>query len=178
VEAAIFRNTDVVADAHALPFMDAAFDAVVVMNAFEHYRDPPLAAREIFRVLRPGGTLLVRTAFLQPLHEAPWHFYNCTKYGLLEWFKAFEPSRVVVSDNFTPSYAVAWLLSEAEAALRQDVSAAAADDFLSAPISRFVAFWRDEATRADPLWADFAKLPQATQEGMAAGFEYVGTKPR
>lgn len=177
VEAAIFRHTAVVADSHSLPFVDGAFAAVVVMNAFEHYRDPPLAAREIFRVLRPGGRLLVRTAFLQPLHEAPWHFYNCTKYGLLEWFKAFETSDVRVSDNFTPSYSVAWLLSEAEAALRRDVSPAAADAFLNAPVSRFVDFWRDEATRSDRLWSDFAKLPQATQESMAAGFEYVGTKP-
>jgi hypothetical protein len=176
-EAGIFRHTAVVADAHALPFIDGAFAAVVTMNAFEHYRDPALAAREIFRVLRPGGKLLARTAFLQPLHEAPWHFYNCTKYGLLEWFKAFETVDVRVSDNFAPSYAVAWLLAEAEAALRRDVSPAAAEAFLSAPIGRFVAFWRNEAARADPLWTDFAKLSQATQEGLAAGFEYVGTKP-
>ncbi len=176
-EAAIFRHTAVVADSHALPFVDGSFAAVVSMNAFEHYRDPKRAAREIFRVLRPGGTLLVRTAFLQPLHEAPWHFYNTTRYGLLEWFKAFETVAVHVSDNFTPSYAVAWLLSEAEAALRRDVSPDAAEAFLNAPVGRFVAFWRDEAARADPLWTEFAKLSQATQEGLAAGFEYVGIKP-
>jgi SAM-dependent methyltransferase len=176
-EAAIFRHTAVVADSHTLPFVDGAFAAVVVMNAFEHYRDPPLAAREILRVLRPGGTLLVRTAFLQPLHEAPWHFYNCTRYGLEQWFADFETARLHVSDNFTPSYTVSWLLSEAEEALRAGVSPEAAEAFARAPVGTFVRFWRDEGTRRDPLWANFARLPQPAQERIAAGFEYVGVKP-
>lgn len=59
VEAAIFRNTDIVADAHALPFADASFDALIALNAFEHYHLPLLAAREIHRVLRPGGRVVI-----------------------------------------------------------------------------------------------------------------------
>src|SRR5439155_3419021 len=35
-EAAIFRNTDIVADAHRLPFKNDVFAAVIAMNAFEH----------------------------------------------------------------------------------------------------------------------------------------------
>ena len=48
------RATDVVVDAHRLPFADGTFDLVVAMNAFEHYRDPTLA-RQIRRVLAPAG---------------------------------------------------------------------------------------------------------------------------
>jgi SAM-dependent methyltransferase len=100
-EAAVFRHTDILVDAHCLPFADSAFEAAVVMNAFEHYREPQQVARELFRVLRPGGKVLVHTAFLQPLHEKPRHFYNCTRYGLEEWFKDFETERLLVSDNFS-----------------------------------------------------------------------------
>ena len=45
LDAAVFGPTDVVGDAHHLPFGDADFDLVVAMNAFEHYRDPSLRRR-------------------------------------------------------------------------------------------------------------------------------------
>ena len=106
-EYSIFRNTDVVTDAHHLPFADAAFDAVVSFNTFEHLYDPNAAAAEISRVLKPGGRLIVHTAFLQPVHEPPHHYYNVTEYGLRKWFEAFDISSVSVSENFQPAHVLA-----------------------------------------------------------------------
>lgn len=177
VEYAIFRHTDVVGDAHALPFDDEVFEAIVVMNAFEHYREPRKVAEELMRVLKPEGRILIRTAFMQPLHERPWHFFNCTRYGLAEWFKSFETDKLHVSDNFTPSHSIAWLASEAEAALRGEVSSESADAFRAAPIGALIDLWRDPSKRQTPLWNDFAKLSQTTQEITAAGFEFQGRKP-
>jgi glycosyltransferase involved in cell wall biosynthesis/GT2 family glycosyltransferase/SAM-dependent methyltransferase/uncharacterized protein YbaR (Trm112 family) len=177
VEYSIFRHTDVVADAHDLPFFDETFEAIVVMNAFEHYRNPHEVAAELLRILKPGGRILVRTAFMQPLHERPWHFYNCTRYGLAEWFKDFDIERLHVSDNFCPNHSIAWLASEAETALRSDVSAGSADTFASAPIGSLIEMWRDPGKRATPLWTNFDSLSQATQEVTAAGFELLGRKP-
>jgi glycosyltransferase involved in cell wall biosynthesis/ubiquinone/menaquinone biosynthesis C-methylase UbiE len=176
VEYAIFRHTDIVADAHSLPFDDECFDAVVVMNAFEHYREPHKVAAELHRILKPGGRIHIHTAFLQPLHEKPWHFFNCTRYGLAEWFKAFETERLDVSKNFCPNHTVAWIASELEAAFRQDVSPAVADAFRSASIGELVDLWRDPSKRDRPLWSDFEKISQANQEVAAAGFELVGRR--
>lgn len=43
----------------ALPFADAAFDAVTVLGALEYMESPESALTECRRVLRPGGTLVV-----------------------------------------------------------------------------------------------------------------------
>src|SRR5262249_14199018 len=46
-------------DATGLPFAAAQFDLVVSRFAFHHIDDPGLAAREMARVCRPGGTVVV-----------------------------------------------------------------------------------------------------------------------
>ena len=56
------------ADACALPFADASFDMVISSECIEHTLDPRLALREIHRVTRPGGRLLVTVP------NQAWHF--------------------------------------------------------------------------------------------------------
>jgi len=178
-DAAVFRHTDLIADVHHLPFADQIFDAVIALNAFEHYRDPPTAAREILRILRPGGRVLIRTAFMQPLHEAPWHFYNCTRFGLEAWFEDFETEKLHVSENFHPGFSLSWLASELELALRARMSDAEADAFLATPLRSVISLWRapEAAKNAEPFWKNLAALPQDVQAITAAGFEFLGRRP-
>lgn len=46
-------------DAGLLPFRDASFDKVVCTNSFHHYPDHRAALKEIARVLKPGGLLVL-----------------------------------------------------------------------------------------------------------------------
>jgi SAM-dependent methyltransferase len=48
-----------VGDATALPYPDASFDAVTSTQVYEYVHDMPKALAEAYRVLRPGGRLLV-----------------------------------------------------------------------------------------------------------------------
>jgi ubiquinone/menaquinone biosynthesis C-methylase UbiE len=45
-------------DAHNLPFHDASFSAVTIIEALHHLRSYPQALGEIHRVLKPGGRLV------------------------------------------------------------------------------------------------------------------------
>ncbi|MEU6587063.1 demethylmenaquinone methyltransferase [Nocardia sp. NPDC046763] len=54
------RNVPMVAaDAMALPFADDSFDAVTIAYGLRNVADPDLALREMLRVTKPGGRLVV-----------------------------------------------------------------------------------------------------------------------
>jgi ubiquinone/menaquinone biosynthesis C-methylase UbiE len=50
----------VAGDAGALPFRDESFDVVTCRTAAHHFADVAAAVRQIHRVLRPGGSLLLQ----------------------------------------------------------------------------------------------------------------------
>lgn len=62
-------------DGVSLPFPDASFDLVVIVDLLEHVEDDARCLAEMHRVLRPGGTLIVNTphakpgALVRPLRE-------------------------------------------------------------------------------------------------------------
>lgn len=52
------------ADSEHLPFADETFDVAYCNDSFHHYPDPRRAAFEAWRVLRPGGVLVVGECWL------------------------------------------------------------------------------------------------------------------
>lgn len=89
-----FQSPDIFGDGHSLPFKDNSFDLVLSQAVFEHLYDPFVAAKEIFRVLKPGGRVYVESAFMQPLHAVPYHFFNTTGWGLERLFQDFKISKI------------------------------------------------------------------------------------
>jgi ubiquinone/menaquinone biosynthesis C-methylase UbiE len=63
------RITYRVADAKALDFPDASFEAVFSNTILHHIADARPFLREAQRVLRPGGTLLLRDLYRPPTSE-------------------------------------------------------------------------------------------------------------
>ncbi|MBA3961278.1 MAG: ubiquinone/menaquinone biosynthesis methyltransferase [Chthoniobacterales bacterium] len=73
----------IVADALALPFPDRSFDVVTVAFGLRNMADWSLALREMARVLRPGGHLLILDFSLPP---PPWGaLYRFYLHGILPW---------------------------------------------------------------------------------------------
>ena len=53
------RIQPVQGDSERLPFADGSFDILTCANSFHHYPNQAVAVREMCRVLRPGGALML-----------------------------------------------------------------------------------------------------------------------
>jgi SAM-dependent methyltransferase len=83
-------GVQIVGDAQALGIADGRFDVVLCTEVLEHLPEPQKAIDEMFRVLKPGGELLLTTRFLFPIHDAPHDYFRYTKYGLRYLLRRFE----------------------------------------------------------------------------------------
>ena len=65
-----------------MPFNDKSFDCVFATEVMEHIPKPTIYLKELYRVLKPGGTFFFTVPFLWPLHETPHDEYRYTPYAL------------------------------------------------------------------------------------------------
>ncbi len=84
-----FPGVDLIANAQRLPLRNSALDAVECDAVLEHVENPDAVAREIFRVLKPGGLVHAVAPFCHPYHAYPADFRRWTQAGLAHWFATF-----------------------------------------------------------------------------------------
>jgi SAM-dependent methyltransferase len=95
-----------------MPFADDQFDGVFCFAVQEHTRRPWEAAREMCRVLKPGGTIMVDWPFLQPVHGYPHHYYNATPQGNAALLSPdCDIRQVVIGPHHHPAIGLQWMLT-------------------------------------------------------------------
>ncbi len=101
------------ADVRRLPFADNSFDVVTAMDIIEHIDDDKAASREIFRVLKPGGRLLVTVPAFSSLwsehDEALHHFRRYTTPHLKDVFQRAGLHVDKLSYTVTTLFAPIWV---------------------------------------------------------------------
>jgi SAM-dependent methyltransferase len=168
-EIVAYDTTDVVGVGEELPFADESFDAVISNAVLEHVKDPFRCAREIARVLKPGGELFCAVPLLQPLHGYPHHYYNMTAQGLRNLFADhLDVERIEVTRQLLPIWSLTWICSSWAAGL----SGSAKDEFLSMRIADFIG--RPEP-HLDRTYV--TQLPPAVNSELASGHALFARKP-
>lgn len=74
------NNPDVIGFAEHLPFPDASMDGIVCTQVLADIWEVHTAAKEIARVLKPGGLLLLADSLMNEEHNAPHDFWRFTQY--------------------------------------------------------------------------------------------------
>lgn len=114
-----------VADIEQLPLANDSIDAVVVHHGLDFTEDSHALLREVTRVLRPGGQLLV--IGFNPLSQwglvrlfrrrlaVPWRGRFIARHRLMDWFRLLD---LKIDQSLTglhfPPLNFSWLLSKAE----------------------------------------------------------------
>jgi len=61
---------------------DNSYDSAICLEVLEHVPQPNEAIREIHRILRPGGVLILSAPHLSRIHDSPHDYYRFTRFGL------------------------------------------------------------------------------------------------
>jgi ubiquinone/menaquinone biosynthesis C-methylase UbiE len=94
---------DIVSDITAIPEPDESFDAILCTEVLEHVPDPVEALRELARLLKKGGYIILTAPFCSASHFSPFHFssgFNRYWYQFHLKELGFEIIEIVANGNF------------------------------------------------------------------------------
>lgn len=77
-----YSGLDVIGCLEAIPFKTESFDAIFCTQVLEHVPEPESVLRELFRLLKVEGRLMLTAPQEWYLHQPPHDYYRFTKYGL------------------------------------------------------------------------------------------------
>ena len=83
-------RTQLICDAHSLPFEDKSVDGVMIQAVLEHVVDPVQCVKEIYRVLKDDGIVYSEIPFMQQVHGGCYDFTRLTYLGHRRLFRKFE----------------------------------------------------------------------------------------
>jgi SAM-dependent methyltransferase len=99
IEQSHLQKVDIICPATAIPLADNSFDTVLCTQTIEHVYDHQKLLAEAFRLLKPGGYLILSGPFYWPLHEEPHDFFRFTRYGFEELLRSTGFSVQSVEEN-------------------------------------------------------------------------------
>lgn len=77
-----YTRLDVCGDLAKMPFRNDTFEAAINIVVLEHTREPHLVTKDIGRVTRPGGQLLIIVPQEWAMHQLPHDYFRYTRPGL------------------------------------------------------------------------------------------------
>jgi SAM-dependent methyltransferase len=167
LDIAASEKVDIVGTAERLPIRDNSLACVVSQEVFEHLTDPAAAAREVLRVLKPGGLFYFQVPFIIGFHSAPHDFWRFTHRGVDQLLTTAGFEVVEIGAAVGPGTSMYRISVEYFATL-----AAAVWRKLYFPAKALAA-----AICAPLRWTDFIARDYGDTNRISAGFLAIARKP-
>jgi SAM-dependent methyltransferase len=87
-------KVDIVSDISMIPVDDNSYSNIICTEVLEHVINPNDAIEEMFRILKPGGKLLIGVPGTSLLHFSPYHYYTGFKPNY--FIKIFAENKLLV----------------------------------------------------------------------------------
>ena len=81
------HNVDLLCLSTDIPLPDESFETVFSTQVLEHVEDHLAMLKEAYRLLKPGGKVIVSAPMVWEHHEVPYDFFRFTRYGLMYIFE-------------------------------------------------------------------------------------------
>lgn len=82
-------GVDRVLDLHAIDLPDESVGMAISCDTLEHVEYPRKAITELYRILKPGGVLIITSVMLYPIHAAPNDYWRFTPEGFRSLLSVF-----------------------------------------------------------------------------------------
>jgi SAM-dependent methyltransferase len=76
------KKADFFYNGEAMPFNDSSFDCLIANQVFEHVFNPHIFLKEMNRVVKIEGKLLLSVPFVWDEHEQPYDYARYSSFGL------------------------------------------------------------------------------------------------
>jgi SAM-dependent methyltransferase len=98
-------------DGRVLPFSESSFDGVITTQVLEHVLDADALILEMFRVIKPGGELVLSLPFVWQEHEEPYDFLRFSTFGISNSLNKFGFEVISMSKDTSAIESLAVLLN-------------------------------------------------------------------
>jgi len=85
-----YSHLDIAGDLRKIPLADSSVDIIICIQVLEHLPEPWKVIEELYRILKPGGTIFASCPQGEPQHQVPYDFYRYTIYGLRSIFEQYK----------------------------------------------------------------------------------------
>ena len=84
-----YKKADYFYDGKSFPFKNSNFDSIILNQVFEHVFNPDIFLKEINRVVKINGRLLMSVPFVWSEHEQPFDFARYSSFGMKSLLKRY-----------------------------------------------------------------------------------------
>jgi SAM-dependent methyltransferase len=104
------EEVDIYYNGKNIPFPDNYFDSILAAEVFEHLFNLEEILKELFRVIKIDGYILVTLPFVYEEHEAPYDFARYTSFGIRHLLEStgFKVVKIEKSTNYVETVCQTW----------------------------------------------------------------------